>query len=97
MKNTLFLDKEELVYQAPPTAKTGSVRYAPSFTIRLAEIKLIGYVPRIIVDDESGFLVLVTTPDSIHYFNFDVADEATVAELKSIYNIRLNELPSIPF
>jgi len=97
MKTTLFLNKEELVYQAPPIAKTGSVRYAPSFRVRLAEIKIIGYVPRIIVDDESDFLVLITTTGSIHYFNLDVADKAVVAELKGIFDIKLNELPSIPF
>ncbi len=97
MKNTLFLNKEELVYQAPPTAKTGSVRYAPSFSVRLAEIKIIGYVPRIIVDDESAFLVLITTTGRIHYFNLDVADKAAVEELKSIFNIKLNELPGISF
>jgi len=97
MKNALFLNNEEITYQALPVEKTGMVRYAPSFTIRLVEIKIIGYMPRVIVDDESGFLVLVTTTGSINYFNLDVADKVTIAELKSIFDIRLEELPNTPF
>lgn len=97
MKDALFLNNEEITYQAPPVKKTGMIRHSPSFTIRLAEIKIVAYVPRIVVDDESGFLVFVTTSGSINYFSLDVANEATVAKLKSIFNIKLNELPNTPF
>ena len=97
MDPALILNEEEIIYQAPPVKKTGTVRYAPSFTIRLAEIKLIGYIPRIIVDDESGFLVFVTTTGSINYFNLDVTDEATVAKLKSLFDFKIKELPNISF
>jgi hypothetical protein len=97
MRNTLFLNEETVVYQAPTIKEIGTIRYAPSFTARLAEVKLVGYVPRIIIDDESDFLVLVTATGSINYFSLDVADRITVTKLESIFNFKLKELPNTPF
>ena len=97
MEPTLFLSEEEIVYRAPSIEETGTVRYAPPFTVRLAEVKIVGYVPRIITDDESGFLVFVISTGRINYFNLDIVDEVMVEKLEDIFNFRLREIPSIPF
>jgi len=97
MEAALFLTEEEIIYQAPSIKETGTVRYAASFTLPLSEIKLIGYVPRVIVDNESGFIVLVSATGSINYFNLDVADKTAIAQLKGLFNFKLEGLPDIAF
>jgi len=97
MRANLFVDQEKVRYLAPSIKEVGTVRYGPSFEVCLADIRIIGYVPRLIIDDESSFLVIVTTAENINYFNLDVADQLSVAKLKEIFKIKFENLPAISF
>ena len=97
MRASLFVDEEKVRYLAPSVREVGTVRYAPSFEVCLADIRIIGYVPRLIADEESGFLVIVTTAGNINYFNLDVAGQLSVAKLKKIFKFKLENLPAISF
>ena len=55
LKFTEFLPKE-----------IGSAKYCKSFNINLKEIKLIGISPRLILDDESVFILIVDQLGKIH-------------------------------
>lgn len=77
----LSVTNDLIRYDAPPMRSTGSVRYAPSFSLQLNEVKIIGYAPRIIVDDESAFLILVSATGQLHYFNVDVVSRTAMQQL----------------
>jgi hypothetical protein len=85
-------------YEAPPVSSSGTVRYAPSFEMLLADIRIIGCVPRVIIDDESDFLILVSKTGQINYFNFDVVGSNADAQLRQRfgYNIQ-SQVPIPPF
>ena len=92
----LSIDDEFIRYNAPSIRSTGSVRYAPSFESRLADIKIIGYAPRMIADEESEFLILVSTIGQIHYFNLDIADQAATKKLEQHFGYHIvSQVPDI--
>jgi hypothetical protein len=92
----LSVNDEFVRYDAPSISSTGSVGYAPSFEVRLANIKIIGYAPRMIGDEESGFLILVSATGQIHYFNLDIADQAATKKLEQHFGYHLvSQVPDI--
>ena len=93
----LSVDDEFIRYNAPSIRSTGSVRYAPSFESRLADIKIIGYAPRMIADEESVFLILISATGQIHYFNLDIADQAAIEKLEQHFGCRVaSQVSDIP-
>ncbi|OGX84649.1 hypothetical protein [Hymenobacter glacialis] len=94
----LTVDKEFIRYEAPPVSSTGTVRQAPSFIIPLSDVKIIGYAPRVIMDDESDFVVLVSSNGQINYFNLDVVGTAAPLLLEEHFGYCIREqVPAYSF
>ncbi|GAA4369482.1 hypothetical protein GCM10023185_43140 [Hymenobacter saemangeumensis] len=92
----LFVDNETIRYKAPAVRTTGSVRYAPSFLMRLADVRVVGYAPRIIGDDESGFLVLISAQRVVNYFNLDTVGTVELDKLKRVFGYNLaDDIPAV--
>lgn len=99
----LRIDGDLLIYDAPSIRSTGTGRYAPSFSVRLSTIKIVGYVPRLVIDDETEFLVMATSIDKVYYFNFDVirknvSNREVLAKLQHYFGYCIKEIvPDIPY
>jgi hypothetical protein len=79
-----------IVFTGEPARSTGTVRYSPSFRVVKEDIRIVGYAPRLIVDDESGFLILVDRKCKVCYFNTDVvaSEELRLLEMHFGFSLR---------
>ena len=65
MKSGIEITDTALNFTEFPTKETGIAKYCKSFTIKLDEIKLIGISPRLALDDEIIFILIVDKEDRI--------------------------------
>ena len=60
MKPGIYLSHKELVFNEYPKHEIGFARYCKSFRINLENIAFIALSPRLIIDDESIFILLIS-------------------------------------
>lgn len=77
----LTINQEQLSWSAPSRREAGTVRYSPSFTVALPQLVLVGYAPRLVTDDESGFLLLVDRQGRVNYLNLGLLTHTEARQL----------------
>ena len=66
MASGIEITDTELKFTEFPSKKTGIVKYCRSFSLNLNEIKLIGISPRLALDDESIFILVIDKSENIY-------------------------------
>ena len=56
----------ELIFTEFSSKETGLAKYCKSFSIKLNQVKLIGISPRLALDDESLFILVIDKSKKIH-------------------------------
>ncbi|UOG76781.1 hypothetical protein MTX78_09300 [Hymenobacter tibetensis] len=85
----LSIEEGLIVFVERSALEVGTVRYSPSFRIKTKDVVLIGYAPRLIIDDKSGFLILVDRKCKVHYFNVDVVGSEALRQLEKQFEFSL--------
>ncbi|MFS4466178.1 hypothetical protein [Maribacter sp. 2210JD10-5] len=65
MKPGIKITDTELIFTEFASKETGIVKYCKSFNLKLNEIKLIGISPRLALDDEIVFILVIDNEDQI--------------------------------
>ncbi|UOQ51165.1 hypothetical protein [Hymenobacter cellulosivorans] len=81
----LSINQHIITFTGKPVREVGTVRFSPSFRLAVEDVRLIGRAPRLVVDDESSFIVLVDKTQAIHYFNTDLVASDTLAQLEQLF------------
>ncbi|WP_040254259.1 hypothetical protein [Psychroserpens mesophilus] len=66
MTSGIKITDTELKFTEFPSKETGITKYCKSFKLNLNEIKLIGISPRLILDDECIFILVIDKSEKIH-------------------------------
>jgi len=72
MTSGIEITDTELRFTAFPSKKTGIGKYCKSFSLNLNQIKLIGISPRIVLDDECIFILVMDKLEKIHLISDQV-------------------------
>ena len=86
----LSVKNQVITFASPAPEQVGTVRYTPSFRVEVERIRVVGYALRNIIDDESGFLVLVDNSAKMYSFNIDIVSSAVLRELEAIFGFILS-------
>lgn len=65
MKPGIYIKENELEFVEYPSNEIGAARYCKSFKLKLNDIKFIALSPRLVVDDESLFLLIADAKGKI--------------------------------
>ncbi|MBR9847435.1 MAG: hypothetical protein GYB35_15610 [Algicola sp.] len=66
MTSGIKITDTELKFTEFPSKETGITKYCKSFKLNLNEIKLIGISPRLVLDDECIFILVIDKSEKIH-------------------------------
>ncbi|MFD0991660.1 hypothetical protein [Tenacibaculum geojense] len=66
MTSGIEITYTELKFTEFPSKETGIAKYCKSFRLKLNEIKLIGISPRLVLDNECIFILVIDKSEKIH-------------------------------
>jgi hypothetical protein len=85
----LSIEEGFIVFTGKPARLTGTVRYSPPFSVAIEDIRIVGYAPRLIIDDESGFVILIDRKCKVYYFNTGLVASEEIRLLEKQFGFSL--------
>ncbi len=87
MESGIEITKVELIFTAFSSKETGLAKYCKSFRLSLKDILLVGLSPRLMLDDEVIFIILIDKSKNLYPIPDTALDSKGLEDFKSYFNL----------